>query len=253
MKLTVIGSGTAAPEAHRVCSGFLLETHDVRMLLDCGAGVVHNMARLDLDWRGITHLAITHFHNDHIGDVPMLFFAWKHGMRPARKAPLVVIGPKGTKKLFAKMADIFGDHVDEPGFDVEFHEFEDDDGLQLDDVVRLRTGRTHHTDQSIGFRIDADGRSFCYPGDTGFSEEVAKFAQGADALLIECAVPDNEAMDTHLSPRSLAQMARIALPRRLLVTHVYPQLDRQEVPQLVREGGWPAKVEVVFDGQVIEI
>jgi hypothetical protein len=48
-------------------------------------------------------------------------------------------------------------------------------------------------------------------------------------------------------------MARVALPRRLLVTHVYPQLRRDDVPQLVRDGGWPAEVHLVRDGEVIEV
>jgi ribonuclease BN (tRNA processing enzyme) len=253
MRLTVIGSGTAAPEPLHVCSGFLLETHGIRALLDCGPGVVHNMARAAVAWQRLTHLVITHFHNDHIGDVPMLFFAWKHGMRPARTEPLMVVGPKGTKKLLAKMADLFGGHIDEPGFDVSVKELEDGDEIRLDDTVRLRAGRTRHTDASLAYRVEADGRSFCYTGDTGMSDDVARFAQGVDALLIECAVPDDEPMDTHLSPRQVAAMARSALPRRLLVTHVYPWVGRPDVPDLVRAGGWPAQVEVVTDGDIIEI
>jgi ribonuclease BN (tRNA processing enzyme) len=172
---------------------------------------------------------------------------------PGRSEPLTVIGPKGTKKLFSRMADVFGDHVSEPGFDVRFEELGDDGEVRLDDVVRLRAGRTRHTDNSLGYRIEADGRAFCYTGDTGFSQDVGVFAQGVDALLIECAVPEDEAMDTHLTPSQVAAIARIALPRRLLVTHVYPQLDRREVPELVRQGGWPARVEMVADGDVVEV
>jgi ribonuclease BN (tRNA processing enzyme) len=253
MDLTIIGCGTAAPEPHRVCSGFLLETHGVSMLLDCGGGVVHNMARIGVEWQSITHLALTHFHNDHIGDVPLLFFAWKHGMRPARTEPLTVIGPKGTKKLLARMADIFGDHIDEPGFDVTVKEMGGGDELRLGDAVRIRAGRTRHTENSLAYRVEADSRSFCYTGDTGMSQDLAEFAQAVDVLLIECAVPEDEAMEVHLTPSEVAAMARVALPRRLLVTHIYPWLDRREVPLLVREGGWPAKVEVVEDGDRIEV
>jgi ribonuclease BN (tRNA processing enzyme) len=253
MHLTVIGSGTAAPEPDRVCSGFLLETHGVRALLDCGGGVVHNLARMRRDWQGITHLVLTHFHNDHIGDVPLLFFAWKHGMRPARSEPLTVIGPKGTKKLIQRMAKIFGSHLDEPDFDVAYQEMAAGDEVRLADVVRLRTGKSRHTEESLSYRFEVDGRSFCYTGDTGFSHDLAIFAQAVDALLIECAVPDEEEMETHLTPQQVAAMARVALPKRLLITHVYPQLDRARVPELVRLGGWPAKVEVVADGDCIEL
>ena len=42
------------------------------MLVDCGAGAVFRMAQLGIDWRTITHLALTHFHADHTGQLGAL-------------------------------------------------------------------------------------------------------------------------------------------------------------------------------------
>jgi ribonuclease BN (tRNA processing enzyme) len=251
--LTCVGTGTAAPERDRVCSGFVLEADGLRLLLDCGAGVVHGMARLGVEWRDLTHLVLTHFHNDHIGDVPMLFFAWKHGMRPGRTAPLTVIGPAGTAKLLERMADVFGGHLREFDFDLEIDELAPGSERRLSDVVRLRAAKTPHTDESLAYRIEAGGRSFCYTGDTGAGEAVGTFAQGVDALLMECSLPDGQGMPTHLTPSQAAAMARIALPARLLLTHVYPQLDRSALAGLVGDAGWHAAVQVVADGDRIEI
>jgi ribonuclease BN (tRNA processing enzyme) len=195
--LTALGTGTASPEGDRACSGYHLETGGLRLLLDCGPGVVHSMARLGVDWRRVTHLVLTHFHNDHIGDVPMLFFAWKHGMRPARSEPLTVVGPAGTGKLLERMADVFGGHMRDFDFDVTIDEVEPGAERRLGDVVRLRTAKTPHTEESLAYRIEADGRSFCYTGDTGMSRDLASFAQSVDALLIECSVPDDHPMPTH--------------------------------------------------------
>jgi ribonuclease BN (tRNA processing enzyme) len=253
MHLTCIGTGTAAPEAEHVCSGYLLESHGLRLLLDCGGGVVHRMAQIGVEWGDITHLVLTHFHNDHIGDVPLLFFAWKHGMRPGRSRPLTLIGPKGMRRLIRKMADIFGGHLSEPGFDVVMHEINDAGELRLDATTRLLAASTPHTEESLAYRIETDARSFCYTGDTGPSLDIAVFAQGVDLLLIECSVPDDDAMDNHLTPSQVAEMARAALPRRLLLTHVYPQLHRDRLPDLVRAGGWQATVEVARDGATYEV
>jgi ribonuclease BN (tRNA processing enzyme) len=253
MYLTCIGTGTAAPEAEHVCSGYLLESHALRLLLDCGGGVVHHMARLGIEWRDISHLIITHFHNDHIGDLPLLFFAWKHGMRPARSQPLTLIGPKGMRRLIQKMADVFGGHLSEPGFEVVIHEIHDGEELRLDAITRLLAASTPHTEESLAYRIETDARSFCYTGDTGASGDVAIFAQAVDLLLMECSVSDEEAMDTHLTPSQVAEMARMALPRRLLLTHIYPQLDRARLPDLVRAGGWPGSIEVAQDGATYEV
>ncbi|CAN5651587.1 MBL fold metallo-hydrolase [soil metagenome] len=253
MHLTCIGTGTAAPEPERVCSGHLLECQGIRLLLDCGGGVVHNMARFAVPWADLTHLAITHFHNDHIGDVPLLFFAWKHGVRPARNRPLTLIGPKGTKRLIERMAKAFGAHLSDPGFDVDLREIEPDEEIHIGDDVRFRAAKTPHTDESLAYRVEAASRSFCYTGDTGPSREVAIFAQSADLLLTECSLPDADALPTHLTPSSVAAMSRAALPRRLLLTHIYPQLDRARLPELVRLGGWPARVEIAEDGGRYEV
>jgi ribonuclease BN (tRNA processing enzyme) len=253
MELTVLGSGTAVPEPDRVCSGYLLDTGDARLLFDCGPGVVHSMARLAVDWQGITHLIITHFHNDHTGDVPMLFFAWKHGMRPARSEPLTVIGPAGTSGVLKRMGAAFGSHVNETDFAVHVEEIGSAGELRLSDTALLSARRSHHTEQSLAYRVDAASRSFCYTGDTGLSNDVARLAQAVDLLLIECSLPDELAMETHLTPDGVAAMARSALPRRLLLTHIYPQLDRARLPELVRLGGWPARVEIAADGDRIRI
>src|SRR5688500_2918329 len=122
MRLTAVGTGTAAPEPDRACSGYLPETDGLRLLPDCAAGAAHTMARPRADWQSPTHLLLSHFHNDHIGDVPLLFFAWKWGMRPPRSKALTVIGPHGTAALLQRMAGVFGDHLAEPRFTVNVEE-----------------------------------------------------------------------------------------------------------------------------------
>jgi ribonuclease BN (tRNA processing enzyme) len=253
MLLTCIGSGTAAPEPDHVCSGYLLETSGLRLLLDCGGGVVHSMARLGVDWRTPTHIVLTHFHNDHIGDVPLLFFAWKWGMWPPRTEPVTVIGPSGTRGLLQRMAGVFGDHLAEPGFPVMLDEIAAGDERRLNDVVRLRACKTPHTAESLAYRIDVGPRSFCYTGDTGPSAELAAFAVGVDALLVECSLPDGQGISMHLTPSQVAELARSARPRRLLITHVYPQLSRSSVPQLVHAAGSPAPAEMLYDGARFDI
>ena len=69
MRLTTIGSGTAAPHPRRAQSGALIEVGTVRLLVDCGSAVVTRMAELGIRWQDITHVANTHFHADHMGRI----------------------------------------------------------------------------------------------------------------------------------------------------------------------------------------
>lgn len=247
MKLTVVGSGTAAPEPERVCSGYLVEHEDTRLLLDCGPGVVHHLARFGLPWPTLDHLFITHFHNDHIGDLPMLLFAMKHALRPSRTRPLSIWAPRGIRERLRGMEAGLGRHVADPGFPLVIREVGPGDDLAVGGVV-VRVGKAPHTEESLCFRLEAAGATLGYTGDTGPSEEVARFLAGADLLIAECSVPDGVEMETHLTPSRLARMATLAGPGRLVVTHVYPELDARDVPSLLRAAGWEGATIRARDG-----
>ena len=118
MRLTTVGTGTAAPSPVRVCSGHHVTTGRVRLLMDCGSGVVHRFAALGMRWQDITHLALTHFHTDHISDLATLVFAWRYGDLPARSAPVTIVGPAGTTALVERLSADFGDFLHEPGFPI---------------------------------------------------------------------------------------------------------------------------------------
>src|SRR6266571_4425994 len=95
MQLVVLGSGTSRPSATRASSGYWLSAGAARVRLDCGAGSVHAMARWDLPWEDLTHQFISHFHVDHVGELPYLLAAFKYGASRPRKAPLSLLGPVG--------------------------------------------------------------------------------------------------------------------------------------------------------------
>lgn len=253
--MTIVGSGTAAPTPERVCSGYWVESDDARLLLDCGAGVVHGMARLGLAWPDLDHLLITHFHNDHIGDIPMLLFALKHGVRPPREKPLAVWAPHGIASRLRAMEAAFGDHVADPGFPVVIREVVSGDAFAVGGL-RVTVSSTPHTDASVAYRVEEKAgdrtRTLGYTGDTGPSADLARFLSDVDVLIAECSVPDDEAMETHLSPSSLARLANRAGPGRLVVTHVYPQLDAMDAVARVRAAGWDGEAVRAEDGMVLE-
>src|SRR5438094_5913719 len=79
VRLTVLGSGTCAPSAERCSSGYLVEAGELTVRLDCGAGTAHALARLGCDWEAVTHQFVSHFHIDHVGELPHFLFALKWG------------------------------------------------------------------------------------------------------------------------------------------------------------------------------
>jgi ribonuclease BN (tRNA processing enzyme) len=247
MRLTTLGTGTISLNARRACAGHLVEAGAVRLLMDCGSGVARGMAEREIDWWGVTHVALTHFHTDHIADLPTLLFAWRHARIPGREAPLDVIGPAGTRALLDRMADAFGQWLTIPGFPLTVREIAPDEAVELGDGVTLAARKVPHTDESVAYSVERGGRRVVYTGDTGFDASLGEWAAGADVFLAECSLPDELGIPIHLTPSECGRLAAAAAPGLLALTHLYPPLEPLDVPALVA-AEWSGPVVVAHDG-----
>lgn len=247
MRLVTVGTGTVVPDANRASACHWVEHGGTRAVVDCGAGALQGLARADLPWGDVTHLFISHFHADHIAEIPSLIFALRHGLALPREAQLDVCGPVGTAQLFETWAAAYGPWILEPGFKISISEIRPDATLELEDFA-VRGAETPHTPESLAFRFETAAAVLGYTGDTGPSEALAEFFRGVDLLLSECSLPDELVGDNHLSPAHLARMAAAAQVSRLAVTHVYPQLRQLDVPELIRAAGYVGEIVMADDG-----
>jgi ribonuclease BN (tRNA processing enzyme) len=252
VRLVTLGTGTISLTPGRACAGHHVEAGSVRLLLDCGSGVTHRMAEHGVDWQAITHVALTHFHTDHHGDWPTLVMAWKYGRLPGRTAPLVVVGPAGTDALLARLADAHGEWLRAPGFPIQVLEIAPDERLALGDGVTLAARKVPHTEESVAYSVERGGRRIVYTGDTGFDPALGEWAAGCDLLLCECSLPAAMAIPPHLTPEQCAELAAIAQPGHVALTHLYPPVEAVDPAAIVavRYGG---PLTVARDGWQIEI
>jgi ribonuclease BN (tRNA processing enzyme) len=255
MRLTVVGCGTVVPEPDRACSSYYVEHGETRALLDCGSGAVQALARLGLPWERLTHLFLTHFHADHVGSLPGLFFALRHGVHPPRiSAPLEVWGPPGTRALFEGLAATLGEFFLDPGFPVSIRELVPGSEVVTGDLV-VSCKDVPHTPESMALRLaTTQGPALAYTGDTGPDESLANFCSDVDLLVGECSLPDDLVGDNHLSPSRLARLSQRAGARRLVATHVYPQFRHStDVAGLISKAGYTGPVELAREGLTIDL
>jgi ribonuclease BN (tRNA processing enzyme) len=222
MELTVLGTGTVAPTPERAAAAHWIDEPPVKLLLDCGAGVLRRAATFGVPWAEATHLAITHFHQDHWGELAFYLFALKWGVEPARSEPLALIGPAGLRTRLTLLAGAYGDWVLEPGFPLEIAEVRPGDEHELAPGVVLEACDTPHTAESLAYAVRTGSCRLVYTGDTGESAELARWARGCDLLLAECSLPEDRALDLHLTPSRAGALAREAAAGRLVLTHFYP-------------------------------
>ena len=255
MKLTILGSGTGVPSGERNSAGYFLETGDVRLMMDCGAGTVHALARFGLPWKSMTHLFISHFHADHVAEMPALMHAFKwgpSGRRTDRTEPLLIFGPAGIDRVMAGFKHALGDSLFELGFPLSIQILAPGDSAYLSSNCRLGVIKTPHTAESLAVRIDSEGASVCYTGDTAFSQDVADFFSGCGLMISECSFRERNPSVAHLSIEDVSQMASRAGAARLLVTHRYFEADDAELKQeLARH--YSGQILIGRDGMVVDL
>jgi ribonuclease BN (tRNA processing enzyme) len=252
MRLTVLGSGTVVPDGARNSSGYFVESGDARIMMDCGAGTVHALARYSLPWERMTHLFISHFHVDHCGELASLFFAFKHGMRSQRTEALTVIGPQGLSRVMDGLKEAYGPNLFEPGFPVSLRMVAPGDRVNLAADCRLSVTKTPHTNESLAVRIESGASAICYTGDTGYSEEVARFFDKASLMISECSFRERREGVLHVSVRDVARMAALADAARLVVTHFYFDVDDQELKRELQKD-FSGEVLIASDGLSVDV
>ena len=252
-RLTTLGTGTVALRGERSCAGYLYEADEVRLLLDCGSGITRRLAELGAAWPAITHVALTHFHIDHHGDLPTLVFAWKYGQLPPRSAPLDLLGPVGTRALLERLAAAYGDWLLAPGFPITIREMAPGESVELSSSVRLSAQKVPHTEESVAYSIERRGRRVVYTGDTGPDDALADWAHGCDVLVCECSLPASMAVKEHLTPEQCAALAARARPGHVVLTHFYPPVEQVDIraamaaqyagPVTLGRDGWHIELE----------
>lgn len=255
--LVTVGTGTVAPHAARSSPAHWVEIDgppdrrtngpSVRLLMDCGAGTCHRLAQLGLPWDEITHIALTHFHPDHYGELPAFIFALKYGTMTPRREPLTVLGPRGTRQKLEALAAAFGAWVTAPGFPLTVTELEHEIEVELSPGARLTAHRVPHTDESLALAVRTGRTRLVYTGDTGPSEALGDWARGCDLLLAECSLPASMALDMHLTPAQAGALARRAEAKRLVLTHLYPPVEHVDIAGEVA-AEYPGPVRVAADG-----
>ncbi|MGQ0765690.1 MAG: MBL fold metallo-hydrolase [Gemmatimonadota bacterium] len=246
MRVTTVGTGTAAPHPSRVQSAVLIEAEGSSLLIDCGSGVVARMASLGLPWQSIRHLAFTHFHSDHCADLPTLVFAWRYGMSPPRRDPVVIAGPPGTGNFLDRFDRVFTIPLRSDELNLDVLELAAHTPQQLGPFT-VHTHPVPHTADSIAWSVSASGMRVVVSGDTGFDESFASWATGCDLLILECSLPADLALPIHLTPEECGQVAAIARPGRLALTHFYPPVEVVDVAGIVRRL-YPGPVDLAGDG-----
>ena len=226
LQLTVIGCSGTYPAGGRVCSSYLVEHGGNRVVFDLGNGALSNLTRRT-DLADLGAVVLSHLHPDHFVDVVAMAYALRFHPRGPLQVPLY--GPPGTGEMVTR-------HLDE------------DSRVRFGENLRIVEGLpgqpfavgsldvdvypSNHPAAARSLRISAGDRVIAYSGDSGGGAELLDCAAGADLFVCDATWserggPHPEGL--HLTGAGAGRHARSAEVGRLLVTHVSPTEDREQV------------------------
>jgi ribonuclease BN (tRNA processing enzyme) len=252
VELTFLGTGAAMPTGERFQTGLLLEDGPRRLLVDCGSGVLHRLARTEVGYEGIDTLLLTHHHLDHVSDLLALLKAkWLAG-----DESLTIAGPPGTEELVTGLLDVHEYMQDR--LDLRFRELDTDDEYTIAGFD-IEAMETRHSMQCFAYRFTPAGETgpvFAFSGDSEAFTDLVEFADGAAVFVHDCSFPDSVDVSNHPTPSVLGETLDEANADlgRVYLTHLYPHTEGNHEEMLDSLGeAYDGDVRFAEDGLSIDV
>ncbi|TKX78461.1 MBL fold metallo-hydrolase [Halorubrum sp. SD626R] len=239
-----LGTGDPLGTGGRLQTSIHVDTGSTRLLVDCGASALSEMNRYDLDRNEVGTILLTHLHGDHFAGIP--FFVLDAQFASDRTEPLTIVGPPGTESRVTEAMEVFFPGLSEvdQAFDIEFVEIEPGATTSVGPIdVRPYLADHPSGDPSYALRVEVDGSTVTYSGDTAWVDDLVDAAAGADLFVCEAYAFDAD-IPYHMTYTTFLEHEPEIDADRTILTHMsttmFDRLD--EVDH-----------ECATDGMVVEI
>jgi ribonuclease BN (tRNA processing enzyme) len=220
------GSGDAFGSGGRFQACISVRSRESHVLLDCGASSLVALKRLELEPGSVDAVVVSHLHGDHFGGIPFLVLDQQFARR---ERPLLIAGPPGLRdRLVHAMEALFpGSSAVQRRFELRL--------IELLERVPTRVGLVEVTACPVvhasgapayGLRLACGGKVIAYSGDTEWTDVLLELCRGADLFICEAYTFDKP-VRYHLNYATLAQHRAQLACRRLVLTHMHPDMLRR--------------------------
>ncbi len=224
MRLTVLGSGSCELRQERSSPAYMLQAGSSTFMLDLGQGAWRRLMDHGVKPYSIQGILLSHHHMDHISDLLPLLFALNYDPVMNEYARISLLGHSGLAWVLEGLASVFGDWVQPPEKNLKNVWLGPGDKTELAGI-KIRVAAASHMETSLAYRLDYEGLSMVYLGDSEYDPALADFALGAELMVAHCAATDSKPKPGHLGPSQAGRLAAEAEVKALLLSHLYREVD----------------------------
>ncbi|RPI77684.1 MAG: MBL fold metallo-hydrolase [Desulfobacteraceae bacterium] len=213
-----LGSGDAFGSGGRFNACIYVQAPSGCFLLDCGASSLIALKRFGVDPDRLDYIFLTHLHGDHFGGVPTIIR--ETDILAKRTKPLAVCGPQGLEQRIRVAIEIFypGAPIHE-NFPLTFLEWDETEPQAVGPLKAQAYPALHSPGaRPHMLRIEVDHKIIAYTGDTEWTDDLLRVADGADLLICDCFTVEKK--KNHLDYRTLQARRGDLNCRRLILTHM---------------------------------
>lgn len=269
MLITPLGTVSPYCKGSMNCPGFLVEYNQDKILLDCGNGITRYL-NLIKDLNNLT-IIISHLHKDHYGDllsIAQSSYVLKRLGYLQNKIKVYI--PKGdivkveeygtdkdgwgtTKTVRKNLIDfdyIMG--LSKVGY-LDIIPYDNNSKINFSDM-ELSFSKNPHPLITYSTKLETEGLKVVYSSDTGYVKNpLEKFAKDANLLICESTFLKGQIKteDSHLFAYEAGIIARNANVQKLLLTHFWPEIDKQNYVNEAKE--YFDNVEAAVEGKVLRL
>ena len=236
VEFEILGSGGPEIDGRASTSYILWIDNEAKLLVDMGSGSMLRFEQSGAKLETLETVVLTHLHIDHSVDLPSFV---KAGFFSSRTEALEIIAPHGNKYfpsidkflhiLFGKdgayryMNDVLTPQSD--SFQIIPYEINSDKIITKKyKSFTLKLINVHHgIVPALALAIDVGSKRIVISGDTNNENEtIEKIAKNADIFIAHHAIPQHAgkfAKDLHMTPLIIANIAKKANVKKIVLTH----------------------------------
>ena len=276
-RITLTGTGVPHAAPGRAGAGVLVQYKDISLQFDAGRATVLRMIEAGVSPTNLTALFITHFHSDHVVDVPDVVLTRWVQQHVKNVGPLPIVVPEGSAARFvSRMMEPFDDdlhvrqeHTGAEDLKIDAQPFAPQSvptevWRSEDGTVFVEAVAVHHepVEGAVAYRVTTPDGSVVISGDTRVCDEVFSMAANSDLLIHEACrtqamakgakgTPFEHIFDYHSDSILLGEFAQKHHIKNLLLTHLIPSPGTPEQAAKfesdVRKGGYTGALTVGTD------